>query len=138
MYGVCQSEPAAEWTAAWLTLGQRSEESSAMTTMVGIGQKFQISMLERGKDSEAARVVEQRRDALMHSLEAPNPSEFFDDRDPFWYELTHAQINDGELAAVNLIRERVGDSAPINRSPQQRSRDELVDQVAEGLAGNNR
>ena len=105
-----------------------------MPTMVGIGQKFQISMLERGEDDEAARMVEQRRDALMRSLDAPNPSKFFDDRDPFWYELTDAQINGGELAAVNLIRERVGDSSPINRSPRQRSRDELVDQVAEGLA----
>lgn len=134
MYGICQSESGAEWTAACLTLGQRIEERSSMPTMVGIGQKFQISMLERGEDGETARMVEQRRDALMRSLDAPNPSKFFDDRDPFWYELTDAQINDGELAAVNLIRERVGDSAPINRSPQQRSRDELVDQVAEGLA----
>jgi len=134
MYGICQSESGAEWTAACLALGQRIEESSSMPTMVGIGQKFQISMLERGEDSEAARMVEQRRDALMRSLDAPNPSEFFDDRDPFWYELTDALINDGELAAVNLIRERVGDSAPINRRPQQRSRDVLVDQVAEGLA----
>ena len=84
-----------------------------MPTMVGIGQKFQISMLERGEDREAARMVAQRRDALMRSLDAPNPSEFFDARDPFWYELTDTQINDGELAGVNLIRERVGDSAPI-------------------------
>jgi len=79
-------------------------------------------------------VVEQRRDALIRSLDAPNPSEFFDGRDPFWYELTDAQSNDGELAAVNLIRERVGDSVPIERWPQQKSRSVFVDQVAEGLA----
>jgi hypothetical protein len=134
MYGVCQSESGAEWTAACLELGQRIEESSSMPTMVGIGQKLQISMLLRGGDSEAARVVEQRRDALMRSLDAPNPSEFFDARDPFWYELTETQINDGELAGVNLIRERVGDSAPRPANYGVASNRSLVDQIAEGLA----
>jgi hypothetical protein len=134
MYGICQSETDATWTAACLMLGRSIEEKSSMPTMVGIGQKFQVSMLERSQDDEAALVVERRREVLMRSLEAPNPSEFFDERDPFWYELTDTQINDGELAGVNLIRERVGNSAPIDRWPQKGSRDVLVHQVAEGLA----
>ncbi len=134
MYGICQAESGAAWTAACLRIGRKIEDSSSMPTVAGIGQKFQISMLKRGEDSEAVRGVEERRDALMRSLDAPNPAEFFGDRDHFWYELTDAYINDGQLAAVSLIHERVGDSAPIDRWSQETSMDALPDQVAEGLA----
>lgn len=134
MYGICQAESGMAWTAACLQLGRKIEDSSSMSTMAGIGQKFQISMLKRAEDSEVVREVEERRDALMRLLDAPNPAEFFGDRDNFWYELTDAYINEGELAAVSMIHERIGDSARIDRWSQETSLDALVDQVATGLA----
>ncbi len=133
LYGICQARPGAAWTAACLRIGRKIEENSPMPTEAGIGQKFQISMLKRGENSEGVRAVEERRDALMRSIDAPNPAEFFADSDAFWYELTDSYINDGELAATKLIHERIGDSAPIDRWSQKSSTDALPDQVAEGM-----
>jgi len=67
MYGICQSEAGAEWTAACLQLG-RTIEGNALSSVADVGLRLQISMLERGGDPEQLRAARERQEALARTL----------------------------------------------------------------------
>ena len=133
IYGICQSEAGADWTAACLRLG-RSIEGNSVSSVADVGLRLQISMLERGGDSEALRSAKERQEALASTLRAPDPAEFLTDNDPFWYALADAYANENELAAKQLLREHVSEAAPIDPAQATAPAETLPDQVGTGIA----
>lgn len=133
MYGICQSEAGAEWTAACLQLG-RTIEGTTVSSVADIGLRLQISMLERGGDPEQLRAARARQEALARTLQAPDPAEFLTDNDPFWYHLADAYATESELAAKQLLRERVSGATPIDPRVTSAPAETLTDQVGAGIA----
>ena len=133
LYQICQAETAEEWTAACLALGRHLEADTRSPSIAIVGHKFQLSMLEQTGDRAAAKAIEQRREALLQSTFMPNPSEYFHEKDSFWYELADTQVYEGERAGARLVRDRIAGRQPIDRTREQGIPDAITDQVAEGL-----